>query len=135
MEYIIIFFNVFVFRPAPISNLNKYAKVNFYEMTTRNGNPDSSVFATVNPNFLSSGYVTIIKTEKQFTVHFAGVTSKTGDDWIFAVVQAYRTFFKEYFWYNNSGAQKRGYLDNGYLMLEGLASGNQISGTVSWNQY
>lgn len=118
-----------------ISNLNKYAKVNFYEMTTRNGNPDTSVFATVNSNFLTAGYITIIKTEKQFTVHFGGITGKTGNDWPFAVVQAYKPFLQEYFWYNNSGTQKRGYIDTtGYLMLEGLTSGNQISGTVSWNK-
>jgi len=105
-------------------------------MTTRNGNPDTSVFKSVNTNFLSSGYITIIKTEKQFTVHFGGITSKTGNDWMFGMVATYKPFIQEYFWYNNSGTEKRGYINaDGFIYCEGLTSGNQISGTVSWNQY
>lgn len=120
---------------SQISNLNKYAKTNFYEFTTRDGSPDSSIF-TMNRNFLSAGYITVTITEKMITVHFGGITTKSGTDWAFAVASAYRPFLDEYFWYNNSGTEKRGFIEqsSGGLKLEGLASGNQISGTVSWNK-
>lgn len=109
--------------------------MNFYEFTTRNGSPDSSIF-TMNTNFLSAGYITLTITEKMITVHFGGITSKSGTDWAFSVASAYRPFIDEYFWYNNSGTEKRGFIEksSGCLKLEGLASENQISGTVSWNK-
>lgn len=117
-----------------ISNLNKYAKFNYYEITTRNGTPDSSIF-TINSNFLSAGYIVVLITNKTIIVHIGGITSKTGTDWPFAVASPYRPFIDEYFWYNNSGAEKRGFVEknSGCVKFENLNSGNQISGTVMWN--
>lgn len=117
-----------------IGNLNKYAKFNYYEITTRNGTPDSSIF-TINTNFLSAGYIVVLITNKTIIVHIGGITSKTGTDWPFAVASSYRPFIDEYFWYNNSGAEKRGFVEknSGCVKFENLNSGNQISGTIMWN--
>lgn len=119
---------------SQISNLNKYAKFNYYEITTRNGTPDSSIF-TINSNFLSAGYIVVLITNKTIIVHIGGITSKTGTDWPFAVASSYRPFLDEYFWYNNSGAEKRGFVEknSGCVKFENLNSGNQISGTIMWN--
>lgn len=114
--------------------MNKYAKFNYYEITTRNGTPDSSIF-TINSNFLSAGYIVVLITNKTIIVHIGGITSKTGTDWPLAVASPYRPFIDEYFWYNNSGAEKRGFVEknSGCVKFENLNSGNQISGTVMWN--
>ena len=115
--------------------IDALVKTEYYELTTRNGNTAPNIISSVNSNFFSAGYLTITRVGKQITVHFGGITTKSGNDWICCFASGFRPFLNEYFKFNRSTTTTNdGYIENtGFFRLNNLSQGNEIYGTVTWN--
>lgn len=107
----------------------------YQEFTTRDGNTD---FASVNPNFLTTGYVSVFIYGKQVTMRIEGRSSKSTGDWIFQITSNYRPYQANgdiYFGYYLGNNHCRGYIEpsNGFVRFETLNTSDKLSATITYN--
>lgn len=111
------------------------SKLKYQEFTTRDGNTD---FANVNPNFLSTGYVSVFIYGKQVTIRVEGISSKSTGDWINQITsnyRPYRTGSNVYFGYYLGNRFCRGYIEvlTGIVRFETLNTSDKLSATITYN--